>query len=247
MRFLTPLLLSGMFLFSWGTASAQAPVIDGYADGQDLDMFVLRDVRAAMDRAQMPLMTDPAPVLLVPRIVRLRTVGSSLAAIVTDATVRSATFRHLAHAISQTDGIVYVEDGDCGHGVRACLAAVTTAGANRIVRVRVDANTADWHLMGSIGHELQHAVEVLSSPIVTNTNALYLFYQRNGIRTGSVFETAAAVRAGNEVRAEVRRSNALLTLTRPEMMLIAPDGANGAGTRGPQVPRRAWRPAPAGP
>ena len=131
MRFLIPLLLSEMFLLSWGTASAQAPVIDGYADAQELDMSVLRDDRAAMDRARMPLMADSAPVSLVPRIVRLRTVGSSLAAIVTDASVRSATFRHLAHAISRTDGIVYVEDGECGH-----------------------------------------------------TNALYLFYQRNGIRTG---------------------------------------------------------------
>ena len=177
MRFLTPLLLLGMFLFSWGTASAQAPVIDGVGDAQDLKSFL-----------------------------RLRSVGGTLAAVMTEATVRSATFRQLAHAISHTDGIVYVEDGDCGHGVRACLATVTTAGANRIVRVRVDANTADWNLMGSIGHELQHAVEVLSSPIVTNTRALYLFYQRNAIRVGSVFETAAAVRAGNNVRAEVRRS-----------------------------------------
>jgi hypothetical protein len=149
---------------------------------------------------------DPPAVSLAPRIVRLRAVGPTLAAIVTDATARSATFRQLAHAISLTDGIVYVEDGDCGHDVRACLAAVTTAGANRIVRVRVDADSADWNLMGSIGHELQHAVEVLGSPMVTNTKALFVFYQRYGIRSGSVFETAAAVRAGNDVRAEVRRS-----------------------------------------
>ena len=183
MRFLTPLLLLGMFLFSWGTASAQAPVIDGGAGAQDLKIFM-----------------------------RVRSVGGTLASIVTEATVRSATFRQLAHAISQTDGIVYLEDGDCGHGVRACLATVTTAGANRIVRVRVDANTTDWNLMGSIGHELQHAVEVLSSRSVSNTKALYLFYQRNAIRTGSVFETAAAVRAGNDVRNEVRRS---MFLTQP--------------------------------
>ena len=206
MRFLTPRLLLGMFLFSWGTASAQAPVIDGGADAQDLEIFLLRDEHVALDHPYMRTANNSAAVSDVPRIMRLRSLGSTLAAIVTEATVLSATFRQLAHAISQTDGIVYVEDGDCGHGVRACLATVTTAGANRIVRVRVDANTADWNLMGSIGHELQHAVEVLSSPIVTNTKALYLFYQRNGIRTGSIFETAAAVRAGNDVRAEVRRS-----------------------------------------
>ena len=212
MRFLTPLLLLGMFLFSWGTASAQAPVIDGDADARDLEIFLLRDEHGATDRAYMPTANHPAPVSLVPRIMRLRSVGGTLAAVMTEATVRSATFRQLAHAISQTDGIVYVEDGDCGHGVRACLATVTTAGANRIVRVRVDANTTEWNLMGSIGHELQHAVEVLSSRSVSNTKALYLFYQRNAVRTGSVFETDAAVRAGNDVRAEVRRS---MFLTQP--------------------------------
>jgi hypothetical protein len=221
MRFLMRLLLSGMFLFSWGTASAQPPAIGGCADAQDrvsaggpngrascaqLEIRLVRAEDVAADHTHMRAANDPAAVSIAPRIVRLRTVGSTLAAIVTDATARSATFRQLAHAISVTDGIVYVEDGDCGHGVRACLAAVATAGANRIVRVRVDADTADWNLMGSIGHELQHAVEVLSSPAVTNTNALYLFYQRYGIRTGNVFETAAAVRAGNDVRAEVRRS-----------------------------------------
>ena len=55
--------------------------------------------------------------------------------------------------------------------------------------------------MGSIGHELQHAVEVLSSPIVTNTRALYLFYQRNGIRAGSVFRNTVSRRAGRKRRA----------------------------------------------
>lgn len=212
MRFLTPLMLLGMFLFSRGTASAQAPVIDGGADVQDLEILLLRDDNVAPDHLDIRTASNSVAVSDVPRIMRLRSVGSALAAIVTEATVRSPTFRQLAHAISQTDGIVYVEDSDCGHGVRACLATVTAAGANRIVRVRVDGNTADWNLMGSIGHELQHAVEVLSSPIVTNTRALYLFYQRNGIRAGSAFETAAAVRAGNDVRAEVRRS---MLLTRP--------------------------------
>jgi hypothetical protein len=205
MRFLIRLLLSGIFLFSWGTAFAQAPVIDGCADAQDR-VSVVCGWHVAMDDTRMRTAYDPPAVSLAPRIVRLRAVGPTLAAIVTDATARSATFRQLAHAISLTDGIVYVEDGDCGHDVRACLAAVTTAGANRIVRVRVDADSADWNLMGSIGHELQHAVEVLGSPMVTNTKALFVFYQRYGIRSGSVFETAAAVRAGNDVRAEVRRS-----------------------------------------
>jgi hypothetical protein len=180
MRFLTPLILCGTFLISSATASAQAPGMN----------------RCAAESAASSC----------PAIARLRAGDSRLAAIVAEASARSSSFRQLAQAINQTDGIVYVEHGRCGHGVRACLAAVSAAGANRIVRVRVNANDADWNLMGSIGHELQHAIEVLSNSKVTTTRALYFFYERNGIRRGNTFETAAAIQAGHAVRAEVRRS-----------------------------------------
>jgi hypothetical protein len=179
MRFLTPLILCETLLILSGTASAQAPGMN----------------RCAAE-----------PASSCPVVARLRAVDSRLAAIVKEASARSSSFRQLAQAINQTDGIVYVEHGRCGHGVRACLVAVSAAGANRIVRVRVNANDADWNLMGSIGHELQHAIEVLSNSKVTDTSALYFFYERNGTRRGNTFETAAAIRAGNDVRAEVRRS-----------------------------------------
>jgi hypothetical protein len=42
--------------------------------------------------------------------------------------------------------------------------AVTKAGANRMLRVKVDTRKADWDLMGSIGHELRHTIEVLNNP-----------------------------------------------------------------------------------
>jgi hypothetical protein len=182
MRFLTPpLLLSWICLFFWGSASAQARVID-------------------------PCCTDlTAHDAVSPGITRVRTLGSALALIVSQATARSSTFGQLVQTIDKTDGIVYVEYGRCGHGVRACLLAITAAGANRIVRVRVDTKKADWDLMGSIAHELQHAVEVLGNPAVTSTRAMHFFYQREGRLIGDVFETAAAIRAGNDVRAEARR------------------------------------------
>src|SRR5262249_32470243 len=74
-----------------------------------------------------------------------------------EAAKRSATFRRLVSDIEATDGIVYVEQGACGHRVRACLAlSVTPAGGYRILRVFVDARQPDWNVMASIGHELQH-------------------------------------------------------------------------------------------
>jgi hypothetical protein len=177
MRFLTPLVLFETFLMLSGTAAAQATGMN----------------RCAPQAPSCPV------------VARLRTVDSRLAAIVIEASARSRSFRQLVQTIDQSDGIVYVEHGKCGHGVRACLVAVSAAGANRIVRVRVNAKDVDWNLMGSIGHELQHAIEVLGDSKVVDTRALYFFYDRIGIRRGNTFETVAAIQAGNHVR-ELRRS-----------------------------------------
>ena len=51
---------------------------------------------------------------------------------------RSATFRALIDAINASDGIVYVEAGECGHDVTACLVGVTSAGAYRMLWIKVD-------------------------------------------------------------------------------------------------------------
>jgi hypothetical protein len=141
-----------------------------------------------------------------PVFTRVRTNSPVVARLIQEATQRSATFRTLVDTIHASDGIVYVNEGDCGHGVRACLVDVTAAGSNRILRIQLDTRKADWDLMGSIGHELRHAVEVLGDPTVTSKGAMYFFYNRIGRRgTKSSFETEAAVAAGNAVRSEVRR------------------------------------------
>src|SRR5262245_3322239 len=100
--------------------------------------------------------TSGAPVLM-----RIRTNSPVVARLVQEATEQSVTLRILVETISASDGIVYINEGDCGHGVRACLVDVTTAGPNRILRIQLNTRKADWDLMGSIGHELRHAVEVL--------------------------------------------------------------------------------------
>jgi hypothetical protein len=142
-----------------------------------------------------------------PRLVRVRAESPEVAALLGRASATSATFRRLMAAIDGTDGLVYIDDGTCGHGVRACLVLhVQVAGSFRILHIRVDARQIDCGVMGSIGHELQHAIEILSDPHVTSGAAAYLFFDRiAGQRTGQdkgTFETAAADRAGVDVRDE---------------------------------------------
>ena len=137
----------------------------------------------------------------------VRSSNASIVALIGLASQQSKTFRGLIETINASDGIVYVEKGECGRSVRACLVSVTTGGGHRYLRVIVNTGEADWDLMGSIGHELRHTIEVLSNRTVTATASLHYFYLHSGSTGGFLkpFETDAAVETGAAVRAEVQK------------------------------------------
>jgi hypothetical protein len=135
-------------------------------------------------------------------IPRVRSSDSALVGLIAQATRGSETFRSLITSIQASNGIVYVEPGRCGHGVRACLKIwMQVSGPNRFLRIVIDRSPSDRDLqvMGSLGHELQHAVEVLSEPAVTNGPTMYNFLRRTASNHSNRFETTAAVNAGNDV------------------------------------------------
>ena len=140
---------------------------------------------------------------------RVRTADATVAGTMRQALEVSPTFRRLAEAIQATDGIVYVERGSCDESATGCLRFGSVAGPNRILRVTLSAKRRDVDA-GTIAHELQHAVEVLQSPGVTFAVAMTSFYLRVGVSgntSGRTRETAAAIAAGNAVRAEMRAAN----------------------------------------
>ena len=138
----------------------------------------------------------------------LRPTTPAVAALISRAMEASATFRGIVETIEASDTYVYVMEGDCGHGVRACFSGVTIAGPLRIMRVTVAVSPGrpDWYVMGSIGHELYHTIEAIQDPSVRSTEAQYFLYERIGFHgTTRSHETIKAMDAGNAVRAEVRR------------------------------------------
>jgi hypothetical protein len=142
-----------------------------------------------------------------PAMGRVRSHHPGIASLIERAAERSKTFRGLVAAINTSNGIVYVEEGQCGrHVVKSCVAAVTQTATNRILVVKVDIRNADGELMGLIGHELRHAIEILGEPNVVDAVSMYFLYQRIGrLGTYTAFETQAAVQAGHAVRAEVSK------------------------------------------
>jgi hypothetical protein len=119
---------------------------------------------------------------------RVRSSSPVLARLITQASEHSAAFRALVDAIDASDSFVYVSEGSCGHGVRACFVNVTAAGSFRIMWVTVSRRGDEADIIGSIGHELRHTLEVIEHPKVRS------------------FAARAAVAAGETVRAEVRKS-----------------------------------------
>jgi hypothetical protein len=137
---------------------------------------------------------------------RVRSSIPRIAAALSEASTRSKTFRELVSSIERTDGIVYVEPGLCRHGVRACLSlSITAGGGFRILRVLVDVAVDVFELMATIGHELRHALEILTEPSVRTMQQAYMFYAREAATSRDVFETGAAVQAGLAVERELGR------------------------------------------
>jgi hypothetical protein len=146
-----------------------------------------------------------APVVMAPDA-RVRGMDDRLLALINDGTVRSKTFRMLVDEIGTTDGFVYIVEGRCPATVRACLLwTITTMGQYRVLRILVDARGDDRDLIGSIGHELHHAVEVLSHRQVTTDSGIASLYHRIGSVRGRSIETEAAIKAGDAVRKELRQ------------------------------------------
>ena len=141
----------------------------------------------------------------------VRSTSPAIRELVDDAMWESPTFRGIVRAIVATDGIVYVEEGVCRHGVHACLLLdVTPAGAYRILRILVDrqgtlAHRSRLDLIATIGHELRHALEVLSERTIRSAAAVFLFYFSHVPTTNATFETAAAIAAGAAIRGELGR------------------------------------------
>jgi hypothetical protein len=119
-------------------------------------------------------------------------------------TKSSPTFRRLIETIDATDGLVFVNEGLCTNGVRACLLlSVTVVGPSRVLYILVNLRKARGCEMNEmIGHELQHAIEVLSNPRVRTDRQIYNFFDVVGRTSAGRFETKAALKTGIAIARE---------------------------------------------
>jgi hypothetical protein len=148
---------------------------------------------------------------------RLRIESVWIAEVVRDGTSRSATLKGLVTAIERTDGLVYLSEGSCMPRVQACLLMqLDQAGPNRMLRIRMTRGRSNDETIIAVGHELQHAMEVLGDSRVRTTCDMFVLYQRIGLRTAASvmqfrthfrFETTAAIETSSAIRDELADAN----------------------------------------
>lgn len=121
---------------------------------------------------------------------------------------RSTTFKGLIENLVQSDVVVYVDLNPYdGRKFDGALEFVGSGGGARFVRVWVRPNRTDNEVLATLGHELQHALEVARAREVMSQASLAAFYARAGWSDNAgQFETAAAQQVAARVRAEISQA-----------------------------------------
>ncbi len=136
-----------------------------------------------------------------------------IAAALTEGLRRSEVIRRLVDVIDASDVIVYLARGDCPSPAVACLMVTSRGPDVRHVRINFRlpiglGKPGGWHkddLSVAIAHELQHAVEIAGWPDVVDGATMQAAYTQRGLgRGGRHLDTDAAIKAGDDRRAELR-------------------------------------------
>lgn len=146
-------------------------------------------------------------------IIGVRATSVSVAELVAEGRDRSPTFRSLLEDVNGSGWIVFVQEGSCRlPGVRACLLhRVGTFLGRRYLRIVLSGPpSAREEMIATIGHELQHAAEVVTDRRIEKAADISELYRRVGyvsMRTahGQLYETTAAVSTGGKILQELRR------------------------------------------
>jgi hypothetical protein len=147
--------------------------------------------------------------------VGVRPMSVSIAELVAEGRDRSATFRSLLEGLNVSGWIVFVQEGACRlPRVRGCLLhSVGMFDGRRYLRIVLSGPPASRdETIATIGHELQHAVEVVDDPSITKASDISDLYRRIGYvsmktASGQLYETRSAVRTGVAIREELRRES----------------------------------------
>jgi len=117
---------------------------------------------------------------------------------------RSAVVRTLIETLERSNVVVHIQSSrDLPIGLRGATRFVVSRGGYRYLRITIRAQLPRELRVAILAHELQHAGEIAGSP-ADDVMALRQLFQQCGMRDGNYFETRAAQRIEDLVRAELK-------------------------------------------
>lgn len=141
----------------------------------------------------------------------VRTAEPAVTRLIQQGIADSASFRALVSRLDNSDVVVYVRfDRQLSAQLEGQLTFVGLGGGRRYVIVSLAWGRADLRTMATLGHELQHAVEVADHAHIVDSSTLADGYEQFGRETRRFmavrsYETDAAIDAGRRIWAELCR------------------------------------------
>jgi hypothetical protein len=140
-------------------------------------------------------------------VARIRALDERAAATLQKGLERSTRFERLVGALEASDLVVYIQTAPLR--TRGLLTFMAATPAGRLVRISLDSKSMEPCIIGLLGHELQHALEVAGAPDVRDQKSLEQLYARIGERSSSGgWCTRPAQLAGAAVLDELRGHSA---------------------------------------
>ncbi len=145
---------------------------------------------------------------------RIRPQDTRSTQLLRDGIARSDTFRALVERLEASNVFVYVSVSPLmKSGLAGQLTWMTQAGPYRYLRATLSAELGTDQQIATLGHELQHAVEIADDDMVVCEKSMVALYRRIGQPSraaNSGWETLAAQETGYQVRRELVESSGVL-------------------------------------
>lgn len=157
---------------------------------------------------------ETEPATRPPMFGRVRSTNARIRGIVEEGYKRSPTFRGLVDRLEHSAVLVYIEAGRCRptdvQRLTGCLADLGDPGGVRHLRIVVDIALAGANLIGTVGHELQHAVEACES--ISDPHGRREEIVAAGARRvrAHVYETDKARQAKEAILEDLRRASQIV-------------------------------------
>lgn len=141
----------------------------------------------------------------------VRTSEATLANLIRRGMAESPYFRSLVERLNATDVIVYVKShSNLPSQIEGHLQMIGSGGGRRYVVVALAFGRPETRTLATLGHELQHALEIAERPQITDSQSMAKAFAEFGYislvaRFPEAYETYAAGEAGARVWLELSR------------------------------------------